>query len=36
MELVAGAGKTPEPQALETVMRLQLGKAHLDPLPLIA
>jgi hypothetical protein len=36
MELVAGARKAPEPQALEAVMRLQVGEAHLDPLPLIA
>jgi hypothetical protein len=36
MELVAGAGKAPEPQALEAVMRLQVGKTRLDPLPLIA
>src|SRR5262245_24336446 len=36
MELVAGAGKAPEPQALEAVMRLQVVKAHLGPLSLIA
>jgi hypothetical protein len=33
---VAGAGKTPEPRALEAMMRLQVGKAHLRPLPLMA
>ena len=36
MEVVACAGKAPEPQTLEAVMRLQVGKTRLDPLPLIA
>src|SRR5262249_53489400 len=36
MELVAGAGKAPQPHALEGMMRLQVRKAHLDPLSLIA
>lgn len=36
MEFVAGAGKAAEPQAFEAVMRFQMRKAHLDPLPLIA
>src|SRR5512136_810738 len=36
MELVAGAGKAAQPHAFESMMRLQVGKAHLDPLPLIA
>ena len=35
MELVAGAGKTSQPHALEAVMGFQVRKAHLDPLPLI-
>src|SRR5215831_2340344 len=35
MELVAGAGKPSEPHAFEAVMRLEVRKAHLDPLPLI-
>jgi len=35
VELVACAGKAPEAQALEAVMRLQMRKTHLDPLPLI-
>src|SRR4051812_23770116 len=36
MELVACAGKTPEPHALKAVMNLQVGKAHLDALALVA
>jgi hypothetical protein len=36
MELVARAGKATQSRAFESVMRLQVGKAHLDPLPLIA
>src|SRR5262245_9868344 len=36
MELVACAGKATQPHAFEAVMRLQMRKAHLDPLPLIA
>src|SRR5262249_44906831 len=36
MELVARAREAAQPHAFETVMRLQMRKAHLDPLPLIA
>jgi hypothetical protein len=36
MELVASAGRAPEPHALEAMMGLQVRDPHLDPLPLIA
>ena len=36
MELVARAGKTPEPHAFEAVVNLQMSKAHLDALASIA
>ena len=36
MELVARAGKATQSHAFESVMRLQMRKAHLDPLPFIA
>jgi hypothetical protein len=36
MELVARAGKATPSQAFESVMRFQVGKAHLDLLPSIA
>jgi hypothetical protein len=36
MELVARAGKATQSHGFESVMRLQMGKAHLDLLPLIA
>jgi hypothetical protein len=36
MERVASAGKAPKSHAFKAVMRLQMCKAHLDPLPLIA
>src|SRR4029450_7701498 len=35
MELVARAGKTPEPHAFEAVVNLQVGKAHLDALSFV-
>src|SRR5271170_6795224 len=35
-ELVACAGKTSQPHALEAVMNLQVGKAHLDAFALVA
>ena len=36
MELVAGAGDTSQPQALEAMVGLQVCKAHFDALALIA
>src|SRR5580692_5974496 len=36
MELVACAGETSQPHALEAVMSFQVGKAHLDPFPFLA
>ena len=33
---VAGAGKTSQPHALEAVVNLQVGKAHLDAFALVA
>ena len=36
MELVACAGKTAEPHAFKAAMNLQMGKAHLDALALVA
>src|ERR1700722_6639716 len=35
-ELIAGAGKTSQPHALEAVVNLQVGKAHLDAFALVA
>ena len=35
-ELVASAGKTPQPHTLEAMMNLQVGKAHLDAFALVA
>jgi hypothetical protein len=35
VKLVAGAGETSEPHAFETVVGLEMGKAHLDALALI-
>ena len=35
-ELVARAGKTAQPHALEAVVNLQMGKAHLDAFALVA
>ena len=35
MEFVARAAETPETHALETVVGLEVGKAHLDPFSLI-
>ena len=36
MEFITRAGETSETHALETVMGLEVGKAHLDSLPLVA
>src|SRR5262249_4968671 len=36
VELVASAGKAPQPHTLETVVRLQVRKAHLYLLALVA
>src|SRR5256885_15187742 len=36
MEFVARAGKTPEPHTLETMVNLQVGKAHLTALARVA
>jgi len=36
VELVASTCETPEPEALEAVMGLQVGKTHLHHLALIA
>src|SRR5437899_2096034 len=36
MELVARAGKPPEPHALEAMVGLQVREPHLDPLSLIS
>ena len=36
MEFVARAAETSQTHALETVMGLEVGKAHLDPFSLIA
>jgi hypothetical protein len=35
-ELIARAGKTSKPHALEAVLNLQVGKAHLDAFALVA
>src|SRR5271168_101051 len=35
-ELIARAGKTAQPHALEAVVNLQVGKAHLDAFALVA
>src|ERR1700730_5689732 len=35
-ELIACAGETSQPHALEAVMNLQVGKAHLDAFALVA
>ena len=35
MELVASAGKAPQPHTLKTMVRLQVRKAHLDLLALV-
>ena len=35
VELVASAGKAPQPHTLKTVVRLQVRKAHLDLLALV-
>jgi len=36
MKFVARTGKTPEPHTLETMVNLQVGKAHLNALALVA
>ena len=36
MKLVAGAGETSEPHAFETVVGLEMSKAHLNALALVA
>jgi hypothetical protein len=36
VELVARAGQASQPQAIESVLGLQMGKAHLDFAPVVA
>ena len=36
MELIASAGKAPQPHTVKTVVRLQVRKTHLDLLALVA